>query len=374
MNSTVKTILRPQCVLTDIEDLSLIYSFRNFPIYVGCTETDSSSDLFADMDWGYSKNSGSVQLISLLDPDILYKQNHGSGTIGNIWQQHHKKFFNFISKTDVKNVLEIGGASGSLASHFLNSDKNFHWTIAEPSDAFNMKDSRITFVNDFFENLNEDQKFNTVVHSHVFEHAYDPIKFLTKIYNILEHGGDHFITIPNMKHWLEQGFTNTLLFEHTFYVDANVLEYMLNKTNFEVVDKIIEEHSIFIHCKKSKDVKTKNPKFDYVKDLYLNYVNKIEKDLKSIMDQIKDSKVFLFGGHIFSQILVNLGLPENQIISILDNDPKKHNKRLYGTNLYVQTPMCLKNIDDPIVILRGGVYTKEISESLLSINPRTRII
>lgn len=375
MSSTVQTILRSTCVLTGTADIEQLYSFKNFPIYVGCVDSpDSSKDLFCNMNWGYSKSSGNVQLIDLLDPAMLYKQNHGSGTIGAIWNAHHKKFYSFISKYDFHRVLEIGGASGALIKNFLETDKDFNWTIIEPSDTQVVSDPRVTFINDFFENYQNEKKFDTIIHSHLFEHVYDPIKFLNKIYNTLEHAGNHFITLPNMKHWLDQGFTNTLLFEHTFYVDDQVLEYLLNKANFEVVDKIVEEHSIFIYCKKSNNVTTQNVTFNYVKDLYLKYISNLHNDFESILKQIGDSEVFLFGGHIFSQILLNLGLPENQVINILDNDPKKHKKRLYGSNLYIKSPLCLKGLNNPIVIVRGGTYTKEIIQSILNINPTARII
>lgn len=375
MHTSVPKIHRPACVITDIQDLEHLYTFKNFPIYMGCTDiSNHDTDIFSDMDWAVSKGSGSLQLLNLLSPDILYKNSHGSGTVGKTWNHHHKKIYQLVSKYNYDNVLEIGGSSGSLVSHFLQEDKNFKWTIAEPCDIFNIKDKRVCLVNDYFENINFEKKFSTVIHSHVLEHIYDPLKFLQKIYDSLEDNGDHFISIPNMKFWLEQGFTNTLMFEHTYYIDINVLEYLLNKTNFIVVEKIVEEHSIFVHCKKSYNVYPNLPNLSYIKDLYLEYINKIETDTNNIINLVGGQKIFLFGAHIFSQILINLGLPENQIISVLDNDIKKQGKRLYGTNLFTQSPTCLSGYKDPIVVVRAGVYTKEIAESLYQLNPNTRII
>jgi hypothetical protein len=82
----------------------------------------------------------------------------------------------------------------------------------------------------------------------------------------------------------------------------------------------------------------------------------------------------LFGAHIFSQTLLNFGLDEKLIECILDNDNKKHNKRLYGTNLMVKPPNILKNYNNPTVILRAGVYNNEIKNQILEINPSTNII
>lgn len=369
MGSTVQTISRPTCVLTGVEDLEIVYSFKNFPVYVGCTTSNSTDDLFCDMTIGHSKSSGSLQLMNLIDPSVLYKYNHGSGTVGNVWKEHHKKFYNFISKHQFNKVLEIGGASGSLIRNFLETDKTFNWTIIEPSDAQPIDDPRVQFISNFFENYQNDNPFDTIIHSHLLEHVYNPMQFLNKVYNKLENNGNHFLTFPNMKHYLKHGFTNALLFEHTYYIDENIAEYMLTNANFEIIETIVEEHSIFIHCKKSKNIIAKNISFDYTKKLYVDYVNNLKEDVTLILARIKNSNVFLFGAHIFSQILLNLGLPEKQVISILDNDPKKHDKRLYGSDLYVKSPSCLKDIASPIVIVRSGVYTKEIKESLLKINP-----
>jgi len=49
----------------------------------------------------------------------------------------------------------------------------------------------------------------------------------------------------------------------------------------------------------------------------------------------------------------------------LDNDIKKQGKRLYGTSMIVESPKMLAGIDNPIVILKAGVYNKEVSDDIL---------
>ena len=339
---------------------------------MGCVDTgDKNNDMFCDMDWGVSDSSGSLQLINLIDPDLLYQNHHNPGTIGKTWQEHHKKFHNFISKDTFHNVLEIGGASGSLIELFLPEEKEFNWTIIEPSTQQWTNDPRVDFVQGFFENYNFNKKFDTVVHSHVFEHIYDPLSFLNKVYDILEDGGSHYITMPNLRHWVEQGYLNALMFEHTLYIDDIVLKYMLNTAGFEIVDIVIEPHSIFVHCKKNKKSNVPLPDLSYVKETFVTFLNNLHTDVAAINTAIGDKQIYLFGGHVFSQYLLNAGLPESQVISILDNDPKKHNKRLYGTLLTVSPTSCLTDIDCPIVVLRGGPYTAEIKESILKINSTT---
>lgn len=365
----MEIIQRNHCLLTGNTDIRHLYTFAHFPIYMGCTEDlDSSRDLFADMKWGYSKSSGNVQLMELIKPDVLYSQHHNSGTIGEIWRQHHKKFYEFISKNGCKNVLEVGGATGTLANLFLEQG-DVHYTVIEPSLKLDIDDPRITCIQGFFEDYEFKQTYDAVVHSHLFEHVYDPYKFLLKVRDLLETGSTQFIALPNMQHWLAEGYNSTLTFEHTYYVDETVAEALLTRAGFVIAEKVVEPHSIFIKCIKVGGAQMAFPPFNYVQDAFADYITKMENDVDNINLQIKDQKIYLFGGHIFSQTLLNLGIDQKQVINILDNDPKKHNKRLYGTDLIVRSPAVLEGLENPIIVVRGGIYTDEIKEGILKINP-----
>ena len=109
------------------------------------------------------------------------------------------------------------------------------------------------------------------------------------------------------------------------------------------------------------------------RDLFLDYICKLKNDVSNLLNSIEDN-VYIFGAHVFSQTLLNFGIDESLIISILDNDTKKQGKRLYGTNLTIQSPKVLRDVNSPTVVLRSGIYNEEIKEQLLKINPQTKII
>jgi SAM-dependent methyltransferase len=337
---------------------------------MGCAETlDTGTDIFADAVWGISPSSGSVQLMELIDPAVLYSQHHFSGTIGGIWAKHHKKFGDFILSANPAEVLEVGGASGQLAKVALESNESVKWTIIEPSPQDPSTDDRLTRIQGFFEEYDFPHAYDAVVHSHVFEHVYNPMKFLQKIASLLNEGSSHFIALPNMRYWLEHGFSSALTFEHTYYLDEQVIEYLMAKNGFTLKDKIVEDHSMFFRYVKDDSVTVPTTDFAYIKDVFMNYVTGMEQDVAEINTKIKDNKIYLFGAHIFSQTLLNLGINEGQVVNILDNDPKKQEHRLYGTNLIVKSPECLKDLYQPIIIVRGASYTDEIKESILRVNP-----
>ena len=87
---------RMHCVIDHENTIESLYSFKDFPIKITCTDNlDPKTDQLADMNWGVSEK-GHIQLIDLLDPDIIYANYHTTGLVGNIWKEHHKKLFEFI--------------------------------------------------------------------------------------------------------------------------------------------------------------------------------------------------------------------------------------------------------------------------------------
>ncbi|EAI8996149.1 SAM-dependent methyltransferase, partial [Campylobacter jejuni] len=77
----------------------------------------------------------------------------------------------------------------------------------------------------------------------------------------------------------------------------------------------------------------------------------------------------------FGQYLIFQGLNTEKIINILDNNPSKQEKRLYGTKFIVKSPKILKDQDDSLVILNAGVYNDEIEKDILeNINKNIRIL
>ena len=105
--------------------------FKDFPIYMGCVETNADNDIFFDMNWYISKN-GCIQLNPLVPVETLYKNSH-SESIGEVFNNLHKEFAKFIEKYNHKKIFEIGGAHGKLSKEYAELIDDPEWTILEPS-------------------------------------------------------------------------------------------------------------------------------------------------------------------------------------------------------------------------------------------------
>lgn len=376
----MKKVKRNNCVITGSENFESLYIFKNFPVFMGCTEKSKEYDIKSDMEWIFFKESGMIQLKEPLPLEVVYSEFHNSGCVGSLWELHHFEFAKFISKSNPETVLEIGGGHGILS---LNYDKigKTNWTIIEPNPT-PLENVNANFIKGFFDkDFKTDISFDAVVHSHVFEHLYDPKTFIEDISNILEEGKHLIFSIPNMNEMLKRKYTNFLNFEHTYFLSEEFVTYFLTNNNFEIVEKkyFKEDHSIFFRAKKNSKIK-KTPLGQEAlknKSLFFEYIKhhlELVKQLNETINKL-NSEVYLFGAHVFSQYLISFGLEESKISFILDNDPVKQGKRLYGTNLKVKSPKVLSKEKRPIVILRAGVYNDEIKKDILeNINSKCEFI
>ncbi len=368
----MKMIQRNRCVVSNKNDLELLYSFKNFPIFMGCIDHSPKDDIKTDMNWWISKN-GCIQLNPLIPLEVLYKDSHGSGTTGKLWDAHHREFAKFINEFSFNSVLEIGAGHDELSHNYLNLNPNVKWTIIDPNP--NIKsNNNIRVMNRLFDSgFKSSINFDSVIHSHVLEHVYDPYGFIKDISGIIDIGNWHIFSIPNLRVMLEKKYTNCLNFEHTIFITEALIEYWLKKAGFEIIEKkyFMEDHSIFYATVKSEpsdEVRNETNEYEINKRLFMGFIRFHENliyNLNNKMDGF-DGKVYLFGGHIFTQYLIGFGLNIDKIECILDNDINKQNKRLYGAPLIVRSPKILKNMKNVAVILRAGGYNNEIKDDIIN--------
>lgn len=176
-----KYITRKKCAVTGDTEFEPLFGY-DFPLFCGCTDESQESDIIAKMDFVISKPSGVIELKNLIPLDLLYKNGHDAGAVGALWSEHHAEFADFVMSFSPKNVLEIGGGHSKLALNCLAKNKNLNYTIIEPNPT---KHEQIHYINGFFGKTKMPNKYDCVVHSHLFEHIYAPNEFLGEIYEYL---------------------------------------------------------------------------------------------------------------------------------------------------------------------------------------------
>jgi 2-polyprenyl-3-methyl-5-hydroxy-6-metoxy-1,4-benzoquinol methylase len=368
----MNTIQRDHCVVTGEKDLEKLHCMKDFPLFMGCTTNDPSMDILVDMEWSISKSSGLIQLSNLIPLDVLYAESHGAGSVGRAWQMHHDSFAQFINQYSPQSVLEIGGGHGILSKSFHSLSES-DWVIVEPNPTPE-SGVKAKYIEGFFdEHFSYEKKVDAIVHSHVFEHIYFPQIFIEHISSFAQDGDMHIFSVPNMMAMLERHYTNCINFEHTLFLTEPYIEYLLAKTGFRIIKKqhFMEDHSLFYSTVKDSSVQPiqlSGKLYALNRNVYNEFV-KVHLDvIQGTNSRIKkcSKPVYLFGAHIFAQYLIGFGLDVEGISCILDNDPNKQGKRLYGCDLQVESPKILKDVNEPVIILKAGIYNEEIKADIIN--------
>lgn len=309
-------IIRDKSVITDKENLKPIFTFKDFPVFIGSTEKIIDTDIKADLSFAICPETGVIQLDKVLPLKVVYSQYH-SEAIGKTWTDHHLAFIDFINQFKIKNILEIGGSNGFIGKNYLDRVANSSWSIIEPNPSPDI-DLRIKVIKKIFNNNIKIRISNidAIVHSHVFEHIYYPKDFISLIYNNISYDQYHLFSVPNLYEWLKNKFSNCMNFEHTIFLTEYLIDYLLSIYGFKIVKKdYFYKHSIFYATLKTTPYSFKFvSKYDEYLTLFIKYIEYLNNKVEKYNNEIKsyNGKVYLFGAHVFSQVLLNLGLNESK--------------------------------------------------------------
>ena len=385
MNDVIE-LVRNKPMFSEKGNLEELLVIDKFPVFIGTTKDQLNNDIFTELAFDIDQSNGIIQLSRPLKHSIVYSYYH-SEALGTTWDEHREMFSEFINN-DYKNILDIGGSSGSLAKQHI-SKYDSYWTIIDPNILkAKGQNNRIEYIEGLIEEKPEKLKYkDAIVHSHTLEHIYDPIKFLYTLTKNLKIGTTQIFSIPNFQAYLENNQSNVLNFEHTYLLTENLTDVLLNVFGFEISKKYyFKNHSIFYKSVLNKpNLENINKKIeekisnDYLKNKknFIQSFNKIEnliRDFHKLQKENKESQCFIFGAHIFSQIFYFKGINFNLIKNVLDNSELKENTRLYGTNWFVKKPEVLSSFKNPILILNVGQYQDEVKSQILKINPTTLIV
>lgn len=379
---TLKEMIRRQESIIDGDtQMEELFRLERFPIHMGVTALPFRQDVFQDMIYEINEGNGAVQIGALIPEDELYQEAHYNN-IGKGWEEHHKAFARFMAGYCPKSVFEIGGGRGLLSIEYSKL-ADADWTILEavpnPDPACNAH-----YISGFFsEEYVIPDTYDAIVHTHTLEHFYNPLRFMENIGRHAQEGTRMFFSIPNMGEMIDRCYTNVMSFEHTFYCAEPYVTYICEKSGYKVEERVKfkEDHSVFYVARRDRTAGAENnffnkyaenkKKFLAWKKRQEEIVNKINVELEKLS---ADRRIYIFGAHVNTQYLLAFHLNIENVKGILDNDPHKQGKRLYGTKLPVSSPDVLCGGDYPVVILRGGTHNLEIKDSILRINRAVQFI
>lgn len=374
-------IQRNNCIRCNIKN-EIIHTEKEVPISFTTTKNNTNYK-YSKLLYGYCDKCNIIQLNELIDLDILYEKGHNYQVVGNIWKQYFSQFVDILTPyIKDKNVLEIGCPSGKIANNC--NDYNL-WNIIDPNVKM-FENEKINSICKFFDDKSSFEfDVNIIVHSHLFEHIYNPISFLNNCYRILVDNGYMIFGVPNMEYIMKNKISLYfgVMFEHNIFYSVTNIKTMLQQCKFKILDiSFYKDHSIFFKVQK---VNNNNYNYTLTKNIYTTdninlkeafienisyYNNCIHSWIEYINNGNKDKNIYIFGASYNTSLLLHKINERINIKGVLDNCFEKQGQYFYGYNYLILSPLLLKN-ENAIVILKNGVYNEEIKKSLLELNINT---
>jgi 2-polyprenyl-3-methyl-5-hydroxy-6-metoxy-1,4-benzoquinol methylase len=336
--------------------MKTVFKFEKFPLSV-CTQEgnlDSEKELlipaFIEED-----ETGLITFLPYVDPKLIYLAQHNS-SLGKTWQGHNDEFAKYVLSSEKESVVDVGGGSGNIYKSYIKYNQDVKWKIIDLNPT--LEDSKVTIIKGYY-NPEYINSTDTVITSHFVEHLADLRTFLVTLRE--RNPKQHIFTLPNFKQYAKSNYSATLMFEHPHYLTEDYLDYILANTGWEIVDKhYYKDHSIFFTTKPATP-KELDVKFDCSIDIvnFLDYMQQRADSVKHL------DKFYLFGAHFTYYYMLNMGIREDQIAAVVDNDTKKQNRRMYGTNTPVIGPQDLP--EGSQLFVEMGPYNEEIKNGLPNI-------
>ena len=343
---------------------------------MGTSEESRQNDIYEDLNFTKCKNCGCIQLSNLIPLDTLYKNSHNA-SVGKTWGRHHLEFYEFIKSYAKGTLVEVGGGNLHLAKYLENESAVGRIVVYDVNTYEDINPTKIEIRKEFF-NVGTAPKADMIIHSHLLEHLYNPIDDLTDMGKLLDRGSYMAIAVPLIDKMLADNFTNAMNFEHTFMTSYELIEDILESAGFTIIDnRNFNPYVSFIVAKKTSATTNTSRIYPNQLEILDNFVKYHLEEVQRIKENLDYSKenTFIFGAHIFTQYLIKFGLDEGLFSNILDNDDRKIGNRLYGTDLIVRSPKILKDVENPILVLKAAQYTEEIKKDILeNINPDTKFL
>jgi hypothetical protein len=299
-----------------------------------------------------------IEFLPYIDPLEIYLNQHNS-SIGKTWDLHNDNFAKKIANYEYENIVEIGGGSGNIYKKYKLINKNINWTLIDLNPT--IVDENVKVIKDKY-NINYINKNDTVISSHFVEHINDIENYFVELRS--KNPKYHIFSIPNFKKYAESKFCSTLMFEHPHFLTEERIEYILQKTQWRILEKnYYRDHSIFFVTEPSNhsvDIEDFNIDQSQLIIDWIDYIKRRSEDVKRI------EKFYVFGAHFPYYYFLNFGVKEEQIIAVVDNDKLKCGRRMYGTNTKVIHSSDLSVNSD--IVVEMGPYTHEIKDNLLGMN------
>lgn len=355
---------KKDCIACGDEKLIQILDLKRQPL----ANSYHSGEELKDYPLGLNlcKNCYHLQLTHIVNPDELFRNYlYISGTTKTL-KDYFKWFANWtIGKVSIlnKNVLDIACNDGSQ----LDAFKELGWNTYGVDPAENLypiSSKSHNVMCRYFDNAVFLEKFDIIIAQNVFAHTEDALAFLQNASQRMHDESLLFIQTSQAEMVKSNQF-DTIYHEHLSFFNLNSMIALSKRSNLNVIDvQKVPIHGISYVFTLSKKLDI-SANIDLLLeeesligltnfDTYLSYAKNVEavvSSLKSFISEKKKDgiKIVAYGAAAKGMTLLNYAniIPD----VVVDDNRMKIGLFTPGTNVKIDDPSILSDIEEPIVML-----------------------
>lgn len=345
---------------------------------------------------------GAPRLSSVTDPNKMYGRYWYRSGINTTMTRELKSIaadaVDCIKINDADIFLDIACNDGTLLNFVPN---NMIKIGIDPADNTYSSESGLIadlIIQDYFSaSVYKKSKFGNkkakiVTNIAMFYDLNEPIKFLNDVYEILDDEGLFIIQMSYTPLMLKQLAFDNICHEHIYYHNLTSMNILLNKSNFKIVDCILNDVNggsfrLYIRKQNSNDLKFRTSPYRDVANYriqslltqeekegittttpYLEFYEKIKKLKEETISFIKEEKkkgktIWAYGASTKGNTLLQwFGLDNTLIDGIAERSPYKYGLKTIGSNIPIYSEDVFREKKPDYVLILPWHFINEFCE------------
>lgn len=283
-----------------------------------------------------------------------------------------------IEKYDLrdKDIVEIGAGKGDFLIMLSETGGNRGWGFDPsyvPDEGYTAPN--VTIVQDFYTEKYTDQRADLIVCRHVLEHIEDPDAFIAQVRRAV---GDQrsivFFEVPNALWTLREGGIWDIIYEHCSYFSPLSLAYLFRKQGFRVltVNEVFGGQFLTIEVvpddgnSETFDTTTELAALAADARAFAEKYDRKREEWRTRLGALAAAgkRGVVWGAGSKGVTFLNAMEAGDEVIAVVDINPRKHGKYVAGTGQLIIPPDRLAELQPDFVIIMNANYLEEIGRML----------
>lgn len=327
--------------------------------------TEPNYDRYS-LDLRYCPDCGHLQLQAAPDPDSVFSEYRYKSGVSGSFQKHFSAYVNDVNSQHKNpgSILEIGSNDGYLLSKF--KDLGWHVIGVEPSEYLveEHESKGVPVITDFFNTKlvkenHWENKFDVICANNVLAHIPDMFDVIKGIERALVPEGCLVVECGDQSGIISGQFLDNVYHEHIDYYSPYSFSILLSRVGL-VVEKVetINTHGISFRITARKTSGYSNIEYQPIdmRKTALELANKVNNRTVDMFKMI-DNRPFIAYGAAAKAVtaLYTLGLVNENLIGVVDDNELKQNCYFPGTNILITSPAKMDKTA-LVVITAWNVY------------------